>query len=857
MFTRATVYEPAGHDDRSWLWVLGNVVCLFAMMFFLSPFRAVAAPVAYWNMDGATVGERLSESLGTTSLNASESGGTSSWSTRSGFGNVLANGVATPYLTVPRSGVIDPGMGSFSLSIWLYRTSDASAPKGIVDALSGSAVSGYQLFYQSDNSIRLRIDDIAGNTVNVDTSSGHYVPNTWQNVIVTVDRVHQAARIYVNGVEATPAGGRDISAITGSIELDQDLWIGTFNGGTAARGRIDDFGIFDHVLTASQITAINAQGGVPLAQVDFSPVADVTITPGSGVLRPGDLITMATSQATDAIYYTLDGSDPDNTSTLYAAPITLPAAGEVRAVAYKNGMRGAVVSVHYVLIPEDPPNVVLIVADDIGIGDLSCYGAPTIHTPNLDQLARGGTRFTQLTTCGPGDVSNQYALLTGRVARRGGVAGVVNPGDVHGMDAREWTLEEVLRKAGYNTAFFGTWHLGDVSGSIPNDQGFQLFYGLPHHLGTVPGPPLMENDQVLELVYNPQNLLGQLTDRAKTFINSQSGTAPFFLLFQPPALPASGTSLQGDYGNRVEALDDAIGQLIATLESSGKLSNTLILFFSDGGPDLTATSAPVGSASLFRDGKSTTWEGGVRVPAIASWPGVIPAAVDNRALFWLPDFFFSLAEIANAYVPDDRPYDGKARPEVLLASRVTPDLDTTAWLYRYDGSGYQLQAYRKGVWKYHVHYQNADPLNTFSGSAPLLFHLENDPTEHINRSTSLTSILSELQQDVVNHEATFATAVLQLPESKEPFIGVPDVSIDSEVTVFTSSFVRPRDSLNDHYQIEYSTNLQHWTSLPIHSYITSITNASDDTEVVQLSVALDSLGIQSARYFIRLSATRP
>ena len=513
---------------------------------------------------------------------------------------------------------------------------------------------------------------------------------------------------------------------------------------------------------------------------------------------------------------------------------------------------------HYALIPEDPPNVVLIVADDIGIGDLSCYGAPTIHTPNLDQLARGGTRFTQLTACGPGDVSNQYALLTGRVARRGGVAGVINPGDVHGMDAREWTLGEVLRKAGYQYSVLRNMAFGRcclVAFPMIRVSNFLMAFLITLERCRV--PPLMENDQVLESVYNPQNLLGQLTDRAKIFINSQSGTAPFFLLFQPPALPASGTSLQGDYGNRVEALDGAIGQLIATLESSGKLSNTLILFLSDGGPDLTAASAPVGSASLFRDGKSTTWEGGVRVPAIASWPGVMPAAVDNRALFWLPDFFFSLAEIANAYVPDDRPYDGKARPEVLLASRTNPDLDTTAWLYRYDGSGYQLQAYRKGVWKYHVHYQNADPLNTFSGSAPLLFHLENDPTEHINRSTSLTAILSELQQDVAIHEATFAAAVLQLPESKEPFIEVPTATIDSEVTVFTSSFVRPRDSLNDHYQIEYSTNLQHWTSLPIDSYITSITNASDDTEVVQLSVPLDSLGIQSARYFIRLSATRP
>ncbi len=512
-------------------------------------------------------------------------------------------------------------------------------------------------------------------------------------------------------------------------------------------------------------------------------------------------------------------------------------------------------------LPATLPNIVLIVADDVGFGDLSCYGAPSIHTPNLDKLARQGSRFTQFTTCGPGDLANQYAWLTGRVARRGNLPASLDSGETGGLDSREWTLGEALRKTGYETAFIGAWHLGDLAGNIATDQGFQLFFGLPYRPDAVPAPPLMENGTTVDAEYVPSTLLTQLTERAESFIADQ-GEAPFLLIFQPPALPATGSSLEGAYGNSVEALDHSVGELLDALESAGQTTNTLVVFCSDEGPDLTSSSYPFGSSGLFRDGKSTTWEGGVRVPAIASWPGVIPPATDNYAVFWLPDLFSSLVHIAGAYAPADRPYDGTSRLAALLATQTQPDEETTLFLHRHNGSGYQLQGVRKGAFKYHLSYQNSDPQNSFSTAAPLLFHVEIDPTEHVNRSSDsgYQTTLSNLQAEAASYEETFIPP--QLPPARGAFIDPPPslwIGDDAGDHAFISSIVRPQDSLNDHYHIQHTTNLilSVWDNLPIQDYILSITLQPVEEEVLEISVPFDDPEFSGPNNFIRISGERP
>lgn len=224
---------------------------------------AAQSPDAHWNFDGSTTAERLAERYGRATLAANEVNGSSAWSTRTGFGDVLANGSNSPYLAVARQSATDPAAGDFSFSIWAYRSSDDGAAAGIIDALNGTGT-GFQWFYQANGNLRIRLDDHFGNTVNVDTAASQLALNTWRNFIVTVDRVTDRARIYADGVEATAAGGVSISSLSGNLSPDQDLWIGTLNGTTPAKGRLDDPALFKRLLTPQEIAAIQANGGSPV-----------------------------------------------------------------------------------------------------------------------------------------------------------------------------------------------------------------------------------------------------------------------------------------------------------------------------------------------------------------------------------------------------------------------------------------------------------------------------------------------------------------------------------------------------------------------------------------------------------------
>ena len=810
-------------------------------------------PVVHWSFDGATPGERLEESYGTTAYDLSEVGG-NTWNTRAGFGDVLANGGNAGY--VSGAGGLQFGSGDFSVSLWVYRTSSTgSNASGMIDALDGVGT-GFQMFFQADETIRCRIDDDAGNVVLVDTSGSQLALNTWKHVVVTVDRTADVARIFVDGVEATPAGGVSVAGLTGNVNPDQAVWISTLNGTSVARGRVDDVAIFDRVLTAGELASLNANGGTPVLEI--WPAAElpgeVVFSPQGGILQNGEMV-MLTAGAGETIRYTVDGTEPDETSTLYSGAFH-PGSVTVRARAFSaEGTPGEVGEAAYLVLPAGKPNVLIVVADDMGYNDLGCYGAASVVTPRLDGLAGEGCRFTQFTTAGPGDLASQYALLTGRVARRPGLPDQLAAG-AGGLDSREWTLAEVMRKAGYETGFVGEWNLGEGAVSEARAQGFGLFYGLPSNMAN--GSDLMENGTVVDSPANMATLLDQLTARARTFIMEEAGE-PFFLVYQPPALAATGASLFGEAGNRIEALDVAVGELLDEIESQGVTNETLVVFLSDEGADRAAGGLNDGSNGQLRDGAGTTWEGGVRPPMMVRWPGVVPAGSISRNLLWLPDVYHALAEIVGGYVPGDRPVDGASESMMLLGQVLDRKGEKEVFLLRHFNGAYRLGTMRRGGWKLHSNYVNIDPQNTVSATPSLLYQVEVDPTERINRAGEESGLLAELEQAASAYGTDVAVGTPQLPPVREAFLGevcsevVPDgVGLKVRVT-----FSRPADSLNDHYEVQFSDDLTSWVTEASGAYVESVTLQSGGVEDVVLEVPLEHVGFTGDLLFLRLKATRP
>ncbi len=580
----------------------------------------------------------------------------------------------------------------------------------------------------------------------------------------------------------------------------------------------------------------------------------VTVSPDSEILRGSQTVSLTSSSASAVIHYTLDGSLPGASSPTYAMPLVLIQSATMQALAIESGnLSGPVVRRDFVVLPAGIPNVLIIVGDDVGYGDLQCYGAVNTATPNLDSLAFDGIRFSQFTTAGPGDAASQFALLTGRVAARGGFGAEVSPGQT-GIRAEEWTLGEMLRKKGYRTGFIGQWNLGSNAGSHPNDQGFGLFHGLPYRLTS--NPPLEENRQVLSASPDASTLLGELTTRARSFI-AEASSEPFALVFQPPALPASGSSVGGPQGNRVEALDASVGGLLAELDSRNLRNNTLVVFLTDGGAPRALNG---GSNSLLRDGAGTNWEGGVRSPLIVRWPAAAPAGQFNQSILRLTDLFPSLAGIASGYSPADRPSDGASRATSLLGVRTRPIGDEVVFTYRHDGNRYKPASVRLGKWKQHLSIVNSDSENTKPTTGTQLYDLRADPSEYINRASEQASLVSQLQALASQQDASLpAAGSTDLPAPKTPLLAPAKTGMIGQGSSSSVSFDfdRPKDSLNDQFGIEHSQNLQAWSRLPIQDFIQSALDLPNGVERISLKVPLDHPAFNGPRHFVRLIASRP
>lgn len=578
----------------------------------------------------------------------------------------------------------------------------------------------------------------------------------------------------------------------------------------------------------------------------------VSILPESTLVPAGQLITLSASEPDSAIHFTLDGSVPSVGSTLYTAPFPLNASATVRAIAIHPTLGTGPVAQRAFTITEPigTPNLLIIVADDVGFGDLQCYGGVNIATPTLDSLAYDGIRFTQFTTTGPGNAASQYALLTGRVAARSGMGASVAP-NASGWQAEEWTLAELLRRRGYSTAFIGEWHLGNAKGSHPNDQGFQLFHGLPYAMAG--NPPLEENQEVVNPTPDPALLLSGLTTRAKSYIAAAS--KPFALVFQAPALPASGSSIAGTHGNRVEALDSAVGELLAELDVRGLADNTLVIFLSDGGAVRTVDG---GSNGMLRDGAGTTWEGGLRAPLIARLPGALPPAQMNLSLLWLPDLMPTLASLTGGMPASDRPLDGSPRTAVLTGTQTRPTGDEIVYGFRHEGNAWKLTTVRQGKWKSHLSIVNIDPLNGNPTTGSQLYDLHIDAEERINRASGQPAIVTQLQSLATSYGASLPVAgTTDLPAPKPAVIDGISTTLENSTSAVRFEFSRPADSLNENYRIEHSDDLIAWEILSITPYVISLTPRPNQKEDLNIHVPLGVPPIDGERRFLRMRAERP
>jgi arylsulfatase A-like enzyme len=436
------------------------------------------------------------------------------------------------------------------------------------------------------------------------------------------------------------------------------------------------------------------------------------------------------------------------------------------------------------------PNIVIIFADDLGWGDLGCYGHPNIRTPHLDRMAAEGMRFTEFYSAAEVCTPSRAALLTGRYPIRSGMCHdqfrVLRSRSLGQLPDSEITLAEALKSRGYATGCIGKWHLGVPQfnpGGHPRRHGFDFYFGLPHSNDMDPTPiapkgagklaeqraewwnaPLYRDDQIIERPAEQTTLTRRYTDEAVKFIQ-RNKAKPFFLYF-PHTFPHTplfaskdfaGKSPRGIYGDVVEELDASVGKVLDTLRAEKLAENTLVFFTSDNGPWLIMNQQG-GSAGLLREGKGSTWEGGMRVPGIAWWPGRIKPTV-QRTMASTMDLFPTSLRLAGADVPSDRPIDGlDIRPLLFGTGTVQRD---AYFFYR----GTRLMAARVGDYKAHFMTQAAygQPKHE-EHTPPLLFNLKVDASETFNVATNHPAVLAQITAAMEKHKAALQPAPSQLVE---------------------------------------------------------------------------------------------
>jgi arylsulfatase A len=415
-----------------------------------------------------------------------------------------------------------------------------------------------------------------------------------------------------------------------------------------------------------------------------------------------------------------------------------------------------------------PPNIVLIFTDDLGYADIGCFGADRIATPHLDRMAAEGVRMTDFyvaqAVCG----ASRAALLSGCYPNRIGLTGAPDHRARHGIHPDELLLPELLKQREYATAIFGKWHLGHLEPFLPLQHGFDEYFGLPYSndmwpfhptAGDIYPPlPLIEGNEVRETNPDQTQLTTWYTEKTVDFIRRRKDR-PFFvyLAHSMPHVPLfvsdkhRDQSRQGLFGDVIEEIDWSVGQVLRTLREEGIDDQTLVLFTSDNGPWLSYGNH-AGSAGPFREGKGTTWEGGVRVPFIARWPGRIPPGTTCRHMATTMDLLPTLCHLAGAPLPE-KTIDGLDIGALLLQPETSEPV-RSEFVYYW---GHELQAIRHGDWKLHFPHtypslqgtpgQDGKPDGYMQARCGLeLYHLRQDPGEKEDLAARHPDVVQQLQE---------------------------------------------------------------------------------------------------------------
>jgi arylsulfatase A-like enzyme len=409
--------------------------------------------------------------------------------------------------------------------------------------------------------------------------------------------------------------------------------------------------------------------------------------------------------------------------------------------------------------PPAKPNIVIIFIDDMGYGDIGPFGATKQKTPNLDRMAREGMKLTNFYAAPVCSVSRAQ-LLTGCYGARVSVPGVYGPGGKAGLNPAEHTIAERMQENGYATMCIGKWHVGDQPEFLPTRQGFDHYFGIPYSndmqkkaaatgLSVV---PLLRDDKVEELLTDEaqSRIVERYTNEALGFIRN-SKDQPFLLYLAHtavhtpihPGAAFAGKSSNGRFGDWVEELDWSTGRILDTLRELKLDERTLVIFTSDNGPWLIK-GTDAGSAGPLRGGKGSTWEGGVRVPTLARWPGKIAPGSVCSAVAGTIDLLPTAVALAGGTLPAAPVIDGRDIAPLLLGKATTSPREAHYYFRAYD-----LEAVRQGPWKLAIAPQHETMgkgvLADASGTAPRLYNLDQDISERTNVADKHPDIVGRLQ----------------------------------------------------------------------------------------------------------------
>ena len=432
------------------------------------------------------------------------------------------------------------------------------------------------------------------------------------------------------------------------------------------------------------------------------------------------------------------------------------------------------------LIAEQTPNIVVIFCDDMGYGDLNCFGNPAIATPRLDEMASEGQKWTQFYVAAPVCTPSRAALMTGRYPIRNGMTSskrvVLFPDSGGGLPQDEVTIAEMLKPRGYATGCFGKWHLGHLPEFLPTSQGFDTYFGIPYSndMDKVAGTPnyrkeahadphyfakseyfnvpLMRDEEIVEQPADQTTITRRYTTEAIKFIE-QNKDQPFFvyLAHSMPHIPLFVSkdfrkkSRRGLFGDVIEEIDFNVGRLLDKIRELDLDEKTLVVFSSDNGPWLSFQTHG-GSAGPLRAGKGTTFEGGMRVPTVFWWPGKVKPGVVTE-LGCTMDLMKTFASLAGGSVPEDRKLDSFDLSQTLLERGPSPRNGLFYWTRA------ELHAVRQGPWKLHVKFR--EPINYGRAQIlkkPVLYHVEHDLSEQFDVADKHPEIVEQLLRVIQDHK---------------------------------------------------------------------------------------------------------